>query len=91
MVWCWAGVSIRIIYPGLLNNLEEVIWDVLYINKYLMYPRMVIYAMIKVVRPVLGWRENKYIATPHTQPYLPSGALGKICNVFEVGKDEFEV
>ena len=71
------GRGIRVIYPGLLDNLEEVIWDVLYINEYLLYPRMVIYKMIKVVRPVHGWEENKYIATPYTHPYLPSDALGE--------------
>ena len=71
------GRGIRVIYPGLLDNLEEVIWDVLYINEYLMYPRMVIYTMIKVVRPVHGWEENKYIATPHTHHYLPSDAPGE--------------
>ena len=48
------GRSIRVVYPGLLDDLEEVIWDVLYINEYLLYPRMVIYTIIKVVRPVHG-------------------------------------
>ena len=62
----------------------------LYINNNLLYPR--IYAMIKVIRPVHGWEENKYIAT---SPYTPLFAIicsgGKICNVFEIGKNESKV
>ena len=39
----------------------------------------------------MAGRSINVFPPPHTHPYLPSDALGKLCNVFEVGKDESKV
>ena len=53
---------------------------------------MVICATIKVVRPVHGWEEDKYIGTSPYMPLLSIRFSGEnMCNVFDLWGDESEI